>query len=99
MRVKRQREVRRHVRFYRTCCGFREPFKVVCDGTFLHHVTRLKLSPPAASLPKLLGFPTRVHITRCILAELQRLGTALRTRALQPDSWRLQSAIMKPTNQ
>ncbi|GJP46041.1 hypothetical protein CLOM_g5382 [Closterium sp. NIES-68] len=74
MRVKRQREVRRHVRFYRTCCGFREPFKVVCDGTFLHHVTRLKLSPPAASLPKLLGFPTRVHITRCILAELQRLG-------------------------
>ncbi|CAI5519412.1 unnamed protein product [Closterium sp. Naga37s-1] len=59
MRVKRQREVRRHVRFYRTSCGFREPFKAVADGTFLHHVTRLRLSPLATSLPKLLGFPTR----------------------------------------
>ncbi|CAI5522796.1 unnamed protein product [Closterium sp. Naga37s-1] len=78
MRVKRQREVRRHVRFYRTSCGFREPFKAVCDGTFLHHVTRLRLSPLATSLPKLLGFPTRVYITRCILAELQRLGDAFK---------------------
>ncbi|CAI5986961.1 unnamed protein product [Closterium sp. NIES-65] len=64
MRVKRQREVRRHVRFYRTSCGFREPFKAVADGTFLHHVTRLRLSPLATSLPKLLGFPTRVHSGR-----------------------------------
>ncbi|CAI5991642.1 unnamed protein product, partial [Closterium sp. NIES-65] len=78
MRVKRQREVRRHVRFYRTSCGFREPFKAVADGTFLHHVTRLRLSPLATSLPKLLGFPTRVYITRCILAELQRLGDAFK---------------------
>ncbi|CAI5475841.1 unnamed protein product [Closterium sp. Yama58-4] len=78
MRVKRQREVRRHVRFYRTSCGFREPFKAVADGTFLHHVTRLRLSPLATSIPKLLGFPTRVYITRCILAELQRLGDAFK---------------------
>ncbi|CAI5457704.1 unnamed protein product, partial [Closterium sp. Yama58-4] len=78
MRVKRQREVRRHVRFYRTSCGFREPFKAVADGTFLHHVMRLRLSPLATSLPKLLGFPTRVYITRCILAELQRLGDAFK---------------------
>lgn len=64
MKVKRQRQTRRHLRFLRTAFGFHEPYKVLCDGNFLHHATTLKLTSPDVSLPKLLGAPTKAYTTR-----------------------------------
>ena len=64
MRVKRQKINRRTARFYKTCCGFREPFKVLCDGTFLHYLLAHKTGPPADQLSRLLFAPARPFTTR-----------------------------------
>ncbi|KAH7315477.1 hypothetical protein KP509_21G051300 [Ceratopteris richardii] len=74
MRVKKQKINRRTIRFYKTCCGFREPFKVLCDGTFLHYLVAHKMSQPAEHLSRLLSGSCRPFTTRCVIAELKRLG-------------------------
>ena len=64
MRVKRLREHRRNIAFFRTALGFRPPFKVLCDGNFIHHCILVRLAAPDTTFPKLLGAPTRVYTTR-----------------------------------
>eukprot|EP00898_Chlorokybus_atmophyticus_P007613 jgi/Chlat1/7853/Chrsp66S07299 len=76
MRVGRAKAVRRGVRFFRVCFGFREPYKALVDGTFLHHALSLpKVAALRESLPKFLGATTKVFVTRCVTAELKALGT------------------------
>lgn len=36
MKVKRQKQVRKTIRFYKVCFGFKEPYKVLLDGNFIH---------------------------------------------------------------
>ncbi|CAM6118063.1 unnamed protein product [Calypogeia fissa] len=74
MRVKRQKQVRRHVRFYKTCCGFREPFRVLCDGNFVHAVLAARVGSLQDALPALLGGSAKALVTRCVIAELKKLG-------------------------
>lgn len=74
MRVKKQKTNRRTIRFYKTCCGFREPFKVLCDGTFLHYLLTHKMGAPADPLSRLLSASCRPFTTRCVIAELKNLG-------------------------
>ncbi|KAL2537437.1 PIN domain-like family protein [Forsythia ovata] len=74
MRVKRQKRNRRAVRFYSACFGFREPFKVICDGTFVHHLLVNRLTPADTALVNTLGATVKIFTTRCVLAELKSLG-------------------------
>ncbi|KAL2636138.1 hypothetical protein R1flu_007617 [Riccia fluitans] len=74
MRVKKQKQVRRHVRFYKTCCGFREPFKVLCDGNFVHAALVARMGTLQESLTNFLGAATKSFVTRCVLQELRKLG-------------------------
>lgn len=74
MRLKKQRRIRKSLRIYITCFGFRKPFKVLCDGTFVHHLLVNRIVPADDALANLLGAPVKLFTTRCVLAELKRLG-------------------------
>ncbi|CAA6655699.1 unnamed protein product [Spirodela intermedia] len=74
MRVKKQKRNRKVVKFFSACFGFREPFKVLCDGTFIHHLLLHGLVPADDALAKLLGARVTLFSSRCITAELRSLG-------------------------
>ncbi|KAL3614102.1 hypothetical protein CASFOL_042176 [Castilleja foliolosa] len=76
MRVKKQKRHRRAVRFYTACFGFREPFKILCDGTFVHHLLANQITPADTALANILGAPVKIFTTRCVLAELRSLGSS-----------------------
>ncbi|EEF32186.1 rRNA-processing protein UTP23, putative [Ricinus communis] len=74
MRVRKQKRHRRAVRFYVTCYGFRQPYKILCDGTFVHHLIVNRIAPADEALANILGGPVKLFTTRCVHAELKRLG-------------------------
>uniref|UniRef100_A0A0A9CW95 UTP23 sensor motif region domain-containing protein n=1 Tax=Arundo donax TaxID=35708 RepID=A0A0A9CW95_ARUDO len=76
MRVKKRSRHRKAVKFYATCFGFREPYKVLIDGTFVHHLLTQRLLPADDALRDLLSASrTPVLFTsKCVLAEVRRLG-------------------------
>jgi U3 small nucleolar RNA-associated protein 23 len=74
MRVKKQKQLRRHVSFYKTCFGFREPFKVLCDGTFVHHNLAQRLGGLQDSLSALLGAPAKPIVSRYGLVSRDPIG-------------------------
>ncbi|XP_042462152.1 rRNA-processing protein UTP23 homolog isoform X5 [Zingiber officinale] len=78
MRVKKQKRHRKVVRFYSACFGFREPYKVLCDGTFIHHLLLHRLIPINDALARLLGTRIIPFTTRCIIGELRSLGESHR---------------------
>lgn len=66
MRVKKQKQVRRHVRFFKACCGFREPFKVLCDGNFVHAALTARMGGLQDALPNFLGSAAKAFVTRFV---------------------------------
>ncbi|XP_030450080.2 uncharacterized protein LOC115672416 [Syzygium oleosum] len=74
MRVRKQRRQRKAVRFYTACFGFRQPFRVLCDGTFVHHLVVNKIAPADKALSDILSAPVKLYTTRCVHNELRRLG-------------------------
>jgi U3 small nucleolar RNA-associated protein 23 len=74
MRLKKHKRHRRAVSFFKTCHGFHEPFKVLCDGTFVHHLLVNNITPADTALTNLLGAPVKIFTTSCVLAELKILG-------------------------
>ncbi|KAK9071710.1 hypothetical protein SSX86_008139 [Deinandra increscens subsp. villosa] len=74
MRLKKQKRHRRSVRFFTTCYGFRSPFKILCDGTFIHHLLVNRITPADNAISNILGAPVKMFTTRCVLAELKSLG-------------------------
>ncbi|KAK6928606.1 rRNA-processing protein Fcf1/Utp23 [Dillenia turbinata] len=78
MRLKKQKRHHRIVRFYVTCYDFRKPFKVLCDGTFVHHLLVNRITPADTALSNLLSVGgnegAKLFTTRCVLAELKSLG-------------------------
>nr|XP_027107140.1 rRNA-processing protein UTP23 homolog [Coffea arabica] len=76
MRVKKQKRHRKAFRFYTACFGFRELFKVLCDGTFVHHLLLNKITPADTALANALGAPVKIFTTRCVLGELRSLGNS-----------------------
>ncbi|KAI8010417.1 rRNA-processing protein utp23 [Camellia lanceoleosa] len=74
MRLKKQKRHRKVVRFYTACFGFREPFKVLCDGTFVHHLHVNSITPANTALSSILNATVKIFTTRCVLAELKSLG-------------------------
>ncbi|KAA8547582.1 hypothetical protein F0562_004011 [Nyssa sinensis] len=76
MRLKKQKRHRKSVRFYTACFGFREPFKVLCDGTFVHQLLVNGINPANTAISNILGATVKVFTTRCVLAELKSLGNS-----------------------
>lgn len=76
MRVKKRSRHRKAVKFYSTCFGFREPYKVLVDGTFVHHLLVHHLLPADDAVRDLLSASrtTPLFTSKCVLAELRRLG-------------------------
>ncbi|XBH89888.1 hypothetical protein VPH35_081689 [Triticum aestivum] len=76
MRVKRRSRHRKVVKFYSTCFGFREPYKVLIDGTFVHHLLVHQLLPADDALRELLSASRAPPLltSKCVVAELRRLG-------------------------
>lgn len=66
------------MRFYTACFGFREPFKILCDGTFVHHLVVNRITPADTALTNILGGTVKLFTTRCVLAELKSLGASYR---------------------
>ncbi|TKY57045.1 rRNA-processing protein UTP23-like [Spatholobus suberectus] len=76
MKVKKQKRHRKILTFYTACFGFRKPFKVLCDGTFVHHLLVNRLTPADTALGNILSATVKLFTTRCVLAELKRLGSS-----------------------
>ncbi|KAM1299074.1 hypothetical protein ACFX2F_025809 [Malus domestica] len=74
MRVKRQKRHRKSVRFYTACYGFRQPYKVLCDVTFVHHLVTNRITPADKAISNVLGAPVLLFTTKCALAELKQHG-------------------------
>lgn len=74
MRVKRQKRHRKIVRFYTACFGFRQPYKVLCDGTFVHHLIENRIIPADDALSNTLAAPVKLFTTKCVIDELKRIG-------------------------
>jgi U3 small nucleolar RNA-associated protein 23 len=64
MRVKKQKRHRRAVRFYTACFGFRQPYKVLCDGTFIHHLIVNNIAPADTAISNILGGSVKLFTTR-----------------------------------
>mmetsp|Transcript_148062 Transcript_148062/g.369116 ORF Transcript_148062/g.369116 Transcript_148062/m.369116 type:complete len:314 (-) Transcript_148062:105-1046(-) len=73
MRVKRQKNFRRSLRFYRLAFGVQQPYKVVVDGTFLTNALQNKIHVKE-QLPKMLSGKVTPMVTTCMLNELRTLG-------------------------
>ncbi|KAJ1386395.1 rRNA-processing protein Fcf1/Utp23 [Sesbania bispinosa] len=76
MKVKKQKRHRKILTFYTACFGFRKPFKVLCDGTFVHHLLTNRITPADKALSNVLSANVKLYTTRCVLAELKRLGSS-----------------------
>ncbi|EPS72859.1 hypothetical protein M569_01899, partial [Genlisea aurea] len=74
MRVKKQRRHRKCLRFFTVCHGFRPPYKILCDGTFIHHLLVNGILPADTALANILSDQVKLFTTRCVLAEVKRLG-------------------------
>lgn len=77
MRVKKQKRHRKIVRFYTACYGFRQPYKVLCDVTFVHHLVTNRITPADKALSNILGAPVTLFTTKCAVAELKMHGPSL----------------------
>nr|AFK41978.1 unknown [Medicago truncatula] len=74
MKVKKQKRHRKSLTFYTACFGFRKPYKVLCDGTFVHHLVVNRITPADTALANILSATVKLYTTRCVLVELKRLG-------------------------
>ncbi|CAL1150749.1 unnamed protein product [Cladocopium goreaui] len=73
MRVKRNKNHRRILRFFRLTFGVQEPYHVLVDGTFLTHALQQRIYVKE-QLPKMLEGRTTPMVTNCVLEELRSLG-------------------------
>ncbi|CAI8585866.1 unnamed protein product [Vicia faba] len=74
MKIKKQSRHRKTLTFFTACFGFHKPYKVLCDGTFVHHLIGNRLTPADTALASILSSTVKLYTTRCVLAELKRLG-------------------------
>ncbi|KAJ6324263.1 hypothetical protein OIU76_011548 [Salix suchowensis] len=47
------------------CFGVRQPYKVLCDGTFLHHLIVNNIAPADTAISNILGGSVKLFTTRC----------------------------------
>lgn len=78
MRIKRHKAVRKTLKFFQVNFGFREPYKVLVDGNFIHAVLSTGNGDVEGTLSKLLMANVRAFTTRFTLHELQGMGREYR---------------------
>ena len=77
MKFKKNKQTRRHLRFFRAVFGYRPPYKVLLDGNYLHAIVAgaaADAAAPAELLERLLEGKIRPFLSSCIIAELKALG-------------------------
>lgn len=80
MKVKREKTNKRFMSIYHNAFGFRAPFQVIVDGTFLHqarlagHVVKDRVESAVAG-------PASLMTSYCVYAELKKLGTDFKPTA------------------
>ncbi|CAG0893400.1 unnamed protein product, partial [Darwinula stevensoni] len=81
MKVKRQKGVQRHLKFYSNNFGFHAPYQVLVDGTFCHQALKQKVNI-VEQLQNYLGHGLKILTTPCIVSETERFGSLLFGTAL-----------------
>lgn len=73
MKHGRRKQVKRVLTFYNTHFKFHKPYRVLCDGPFLHAVCCAKLDLHVC-LENLFGEPCSAFTTDAVVYELEKLG-------------------------
>mmetsp|Transcript_30613 Transcript_30613/g.73550 ORF Transcript_30613/g.73550 Transcript_30613/m.73550 type:complete len:257 (-) Transcript_30613:173-943(-) len=73
MKAKKNKAIRKALNMYDQAFGFHRPYRVLCDGNFLHAALDFKIFLKEA-LPAYLQGPCIPVVTNCIRAELRLIG-------------------------
>ncbi|XP_023667620.2 rRNA-processing protein UTP23 homolog [Paramormyrops kingsleyae] len=76
MKIKRQKQAKKTISFYKYNFGFREPFQILLDGTFCQAALKNKIQIKE-QMPKYLMGELQLCTTNCVLKELESLGKEL----------------------
>ncbi|CAL8241450.1 rRNA-processing protein UTP23 homolog [Gadus morhua] len=76
MKLKRQKQAKKTISFYKYNFSFREPFQVLIDGTFCQAALKNKIQIKE-QIPKYLMGEVQLCTTNCALKELETLGKEL----------------------
>uniref|UniRef100_H3CJ53 rRNA-processing protein UTP23 homolog n=1 Tax=Tetraodon nigroviridis TaxID=99883 RepID=H3CJ53_TETNG len=76
MKIKRQKQAKKTISFYKYNFSFREPFQIMIDGTFCQAALKNKIQIKE-QLPKYLMGEVQLCTTNCALKELESLGKEL----------------------
>lgn len=73
MKVKRYKRAKRLVAIYKHNFGLVQPYRVLIDGTFAMAALQSKINL-REQMAKYLNAEVQLHVTRCVLNELEKLG-------------------------
>ncbi|XP_018587310.1 rRNA-processing protein UTP23 homolog [Scleropages formosus] len=76
MKIKRQKQAKKTLSFYKYNFSFREPFQILLDGTFCQAALKNKIQIKE-QMPKYLMGEVQLCTTNCVLKELESLGKEL----------------------
>lgn len=76
MGIKRQKQVRKSLAFYKKNFGYSPPYYVLVDGTFCRAALKQKINI-REQLPKYLEAEVNICTTQCILDECEAFGKTL----------------------
>lgn len=76
MKIKRQKQAKKTISFYKYNFSFREPFQILLDGTFCQAALKNKIQIKE-QMPKYLMGEVQLCTTNCALKELETLGKEL----------------------
>ncbi|XP_053302070.1 rRNA-processing protein UTP23 homolog [Pleuronectes platessa] len=76
MKIKRQKQAKKTISFYKYNFSFREPFQILFDGTFCQAALKNKIQIKE-QMPKYLMGEVQLCTTNCALKELETLGKEL----------------------
>lgn len=76
MKIKRQKQAKKNISFYKYNFSFREPFQILVDGTFCQAALKNKIQIKE-QMPKYLMGEVQLCTTNCALKELESLGKEL----------------------
>ncbi|XP_069548323.1 rRNA-processing protein UTP23 homolog [Brachyistius frenatus] len=76
MKIKRQKQAKKTISFYKYNFNFRQPFQILFDGTFCQAALKNKIQIKE-QMPKYLMGEVQLCTTHCALKELETLGNQL----------------------
>ncbi|XP_060915375.1 rRNA-processing protein UTP23 homolog [Labrus mixtus] len=76
MKIKRQKQAKKTISFYKYNFSFRQPFQILIDGTFCQAALKNKIQIKE-QMPKYLMGEVQLCTTNCALKELETLGKEL----------------------